>query len=395
VNVDSIFTISPDRAPFQMVEPWFDKPPLFPLIIGGYETSKGINNFLESSTGIIRRPMLKIALITTLLIFLLASRWFGIRVGILSALLYSIIPTFVISSRLALSENGFIPLFLGGLYFTDLFLTKKKNIYLVLMGLMASLSLLMKMSGVAVLLSEILILLFYLPRSKKKFKDIAVLSLIGLSGLAVYCLYGYFLDWSTFIKVQFTQSNLFYGAGAEALFSAIVSSKIALKYLTDGWILLGWISLLFLSMTKFTKDRGITFLTIGTFCYLIVFLFFGSESYGWYRFPFFPFLAIALAEVINQLYKKGNLFVFSVFALIPFGTGLQRIFGQLGFQPIVIYFRLAILFLALLFSVRLVTGGMWINRLEKVAMVLVFLLLVYISIREIVFLNYDHWFFVT
>jgi len=394
INVDNLYDKNVIRIPFTMVEPWFEKPPLFPLLIGGYSYLKNARLYAQTSTGIIRRPMLKIAILTSILIFWLASRWYGYGVGLLSVFLYSIIPTFVISSRLAISENGYTPLYLASLISIDYFLANKKRIYLIISALLAGIGILVKIPAVVIMISLIFILLKRV-RLKNNLRNILLISIVGFSGFLLFAVYGYFLGWGTFVKVFLTQNRYFYGAGSESFFSVLVQSKVAIKNLTDGWILLGWMAAFYIAVTEWKNNRGGTILSICLFSYLIVFLYFGNEAYGWYRFPFFPFLAIALAKVFKELWEKRNLYVFTILSLLPFGTGFQRIFGQLGFQPIVIYFRLAILFLALLFFVRLVTKGRWINRVERVAMVLVFSLLVYISIREIIFLNYDHWFFVT
>lgn len=394
INVDTIYDKDPTRPPFSMVSPWFDKPPTFALIIGGYSYLKGAKEFIEAGTAIIRRPMLKIALITTILIYLLARRLFGIKVGLLAALLYSVIPTTVFSSRLALSENGYIPLFLAALLFIERYLTRKKNVYLILASLMAAIGITFKLSAIAILISLLLILVFYLPPKGRK-RILITAFLVGISGLVAFCLYGAFFGWHTFIRVFLAQSQFIYGASSEILFSAITQSKItATKFFTDGWITAGWISFLLLSFTQFKKDRGVTFITLSVFAYLIVFLIFGSEGYGWYRFPFLPFLVISLAKLFIDLFKAPNLPVFIILSFLPFGTTLHRLIGVEGFQLFVPSLRLFLYLVLAIFFYEL-----WKKKSKEVfsrtLILIVFLFLIYLSIKLIYFYNYGNWFFVT
>lgn len=395
INVDNLYDKEPSRPPFTLVKPWFDKPPGFALIIGTYSYLKGIRNFAETGAGIIRRPMLKIALLTTLLIFILGYRFYGPVVGLLSALFYSVIPTMVISSRLTLAENGYIPLFLASIIFADLYLKKKKNIYWITAAIFSAIGVFFKLSGISILLSLLLIFALFLP-PKNKTKIIVFTLGIGLCGFFAFVLLGAYYDWQTFVKVFFSQSNLFYGAGAEAFFSALVSSKIvADKFLTDGWVTMGFISLIILSISEWKKEKGGTILTIAAISYLIVFLVFGSEPYGWYRFPFFPFLALALARIIQKLFNQDNFFPFLALFLLPFGTTLFRLVGVAGFQPYVFPLRI-FLFLTLgLFGLSLIKENYWIKKLRQIWMIFIILLILFLSIKLILFYTYDTWFFVT
>jgi hypothetical protein len=124
INVDGIFGGRPEKPDFPINSPWFDHPPLFGLLIGGYAYTKGVNNFEDASVIIIRRPMLKIAAVSSILVFILGWKLYGLSSGFLASLLYSTIPLIVISSRLALSENGYIPLFLLSAIFASFYFDK-------------------------------------------------------------------------------------------------------------------------------------------------------------------------------------------------------------------------------------------------------------------------------
>lgn len=392
INVDNIFDKDPSRPDFLVVTPWFDKPPAFALLIGGYSYLKGAREFFQTGVGIIRRPMLRIAILTTVLIFILGARLYNNWVGLLSALFYSVIPTSVISSRLAMAENGYIPLFLGALIFLDYYLKKKKDLYLVLAAGLAAVAILFKISGICVLLSLLLVLLLYHPKKGKK-KALIKTFLIGISGLVVFFIYGFIINWKVFLNVFVAQSDLIYGAGADVFFSVLTRNSIA-KFFTDGWILLAWISSFLIIFSEWKKERATTILGISLFSYLAIFLIFGSEGYGWYRFPFLPFIIMFLARLTERLFVKPNLILIFTLFLIPLGVSMHKILGLEGFQSFVFPFRVLVLLVLGVFALDFLISKkiIWPKRI-----VLAFFLLssIFFAIKEILYYNIDNWFFVT
>lgn len=393
INVDDIYGKDPARPAFRLVTPWFDKPPLFALIIGEYALTKGITQFSETTVGIIRRPMLWIAIITTILIFWLGVRLYNPWVGLVAAALYSFIPTMVISSRLTLSENGYIPLFLGAIISLDYYFTRKKKIYWIIACILGAVGILFKLSAVAIPMTIFILILNY--EKKEKLKMLIWTAIICSLGLVAFGIYGYAINWQVFKNAFFFQSNLFYGAGSEVFFNVLTQSKVtATKFLTDGWILLGWIAIMILSFNEWRKTKGGSVITIATLSYLVVFIFFGGESYGWYRFPFLPFLALALARVFMLLFEKPNLFVALAGFLLPFGTTVHKLLEVDKFQPYIPQFRLFI-FVSLLIFIWSIFKGDKKFMVERAFLVLLFISLLVLSGMEIFFYTYGKWFFAT
>lgn len=400
INVDGIYNVHPERPLFSIDKPWFDHPPLFGLVTGGYAFLSGVRQFKDASVIILRRPMLKIGILTTVLIFVLATALFGKTVGFLSAILYSVVPTTVISSRLALAENGYIPLFLGALILSYAYFSKwkllgirNKNIYWISAVVLGSVALLFKLSGVAVLLTLFGLALAYGGREKGKL--IKWVFFGGMASFLLFFLYGAFFDIDIFLKVLLTNSQRFYGSGAEIFLQLINQSRITGKFLTDAWVLVGWISLFILSFREWRKDKNIGFIIISVFCYLIVFIIFGSESYGWYRFPFLPFLIIAESKIFIDLYRKLNLFAFLGLSLLPFGSSVHRLIGLIEFQKYVLPFRISIILLAAIFFFSLFKENERIRFMQRFFMIIVFAFLVYLSIKEVYFYGISNWYFAT
>jgi 4-amino-4-deoxy-L-arabinose transferase-like glycosyltransferase len=393
INIDHIFTDDPHRPEFMMVTPWFDHPPTFGLITGGYSYMKGVRSFESMGAGIIRRPIVKIGIITTLMAFLLAYRMFDYRVGLLSALLYSIIPTVVISSRLAIFENIYNLFFPGAVLMAYVFLESRKRLnWLIAVGFVF-LSILMKMWGVSSALALFFVAV-YLGEKDRKFM---IASLVAGTVLAfgAFAVFGSFYDMGLFWRVQLGNGGRFYGASSEVLFQAITGLRITTnKFLTDGWMLSMWIAFAALVFSKWKDDLSIKLISLAVLSHLLVMVLFGSESYGWYKYPMLPFLVIALSKVLVEIFDNPNYLMALVLLSLPLGTSVHRLIGVVNFQNYVVPLRLFAIFLigtvALLGANKKLGSGVY-----KLLFVAVLVFAVWISIKDIYGLTYDKWFFVT
>ena len=393
INVDNIFTTNPDRELFPIDSPWFDHPPLFGLITGGYAYLNGVRSFADASVIILRRPMLKIALITTILIFLVASELYGTWGGLLASLVYSIVPSFVISSRLALAENGYTPLFLLAVYLALLYRKKKEIKYWLFACLAASVAVLFKLSAEAIPLFLIGFGFLYGGQHKRKLVQTAIVA--AIVPLILFALYGAVFGWDTFLSVFSYNSNRFFGAGAEIFWSAVTRPLLTnSSSLTDGWLLVGWISVFILGFLEWRKSKNTSVLLLAVFSYFFVFILFGSEPYGWYRYPFYSFLAIAISYVLTLLYKKANLLLAYLLLLLPFGTIVHRLVGVEGFQQYVKLFRYLHIFILGIFILSLISDRKWItiNRMIIIAMCL---FVTFLSIKLVFHYDVNEWYFVT
>ena len=393
INVDGIYDKHPEWAPFSINKPWFDHPPLFGLVTGGYAYLKGVRNFIDASVIILRRPMLKIGVFSVLLVIILAWKLWGLETGLLSGLLYATIPSIVISSRMAIVENGIIPLFLLCVLFAVNYFDKRKIIYWYLACTFAAMAVLFKLSGISVPLTLICMGVCYGKREKWKLVTFSLSSIIF--SLLAFIIYGYYFDSTTFWNVFTANSKRFYGAGAEVFFNVLVQSKITGgKTLTDGWIVLGWLSLFILNFKYWLKNKPITYLSFAIFSYLFVFLLFGSESYGWYRFPFYPFLVIATSRLIIEIYRSPSV-LFLPLVLLPFGTSVHRLLGVEGFQHYLIYFRLAMIILFTVFLVPSLVKIKYFVKLQRLVLYLTIFFLIWLSVKEIYFYSFENWIFAT
>ncbi|MFC1625071.1 ArnT family glycosyltransferase [Patescibacteria group bacterium] len=391
INVDNIYDKDSLRPDFEMVEPWFDSPPLMGIITSTYAYLKGVRTFDQASIIVTRRPMLKIAMLTTVLIFILGMLLHGKIVGLLSALIYSVSPAIVISNRLLVPENGYTPLFVLLIIMIIQYFRTRKLGYWKFACVIGVVAFFFKFSGIGLLLTLLSSTLIFTDKNRSKILKYTIIAIIMALGL--YMLYGYIYNWEVFKNVFISQSNRFYGASSEAFYQAFSGSKVT-KNLTDGWLSLGWISFFIISFTSWTKKEiDSKIITVSFFSYLIIFLIMGSEAYGHYRFPFYPILVISVAKVLFDLIKTNNIPLFVTIMLLPFGTTVHRLVGVVGFQTYVPIFRIFIIFSLLILLLGVVKKE-WTKSLQKMFMVLVIVFVVWVSIKEIYFYNIDKWYFV-
>lgn len=321
INNSDIFHNFANPNPFPIDSPWFDHPPLFSLIPGAYAHFKGIDKFADTSISIVRRPMLFIGAFNILLIIILGTIIFNHKIGLIAGLIYATDPLIVVSSRMVQAENFLITIFLLAIISYYVYRRSKKYFYFWLAVSLSGLATLVKLSGISVGIS--LLVLNLILESKDKIKKSLVIILgTGLITL-LFPLYGALYNWPLFKDVFFSNSSRYFRDGLAGFYSLITQTNITRTFI-DGWVLLAWICIFFIS-SRLSKAKKLWFLIVPTFSYLFVYLIFGSEGYGWYKFPFYPFIFLAIAWVFNYFLKKNNSF-FGLFSLLLSGGVLLNKF---------------------------------------------------------------------
>ncbi len=394
INVDNVFQSTAKGNPFPINYPWFDHPPLLGIFSGGYAYLKGARIFEETSSTLIRKPMLVLGTLTILLTSLYALLIFGKIEAVIVALIYTISPLTIISSRMVQGENGFIPFFLLSLILLLLYKKKDKKVFLILSACLAGLCLLFKISGIVSILTGITFLIYWHKDNRKKLANsLAIFGFISLSFLLFFITYGLSFDPNLFWTIFSQNSKRYYGLGVNAIYDLISNSKITnLKYLTDGWYFAGWISFLVLIFNS-SKEK-IFYITTPILVYLAVYLFFGSEPYGWYRFPFLPFLYLATAYLICLSLKLGEHLTFSLIILsLPLTIGISKLINNSQFQSLAGLFRAsALIIIAYLILSPLLTRYSKKTTSLNQSLVLLFLLLaLFTTFKYFQLISPEYW----
>jgi hypothetical protein len=210
--------------------------------------------------------------------------------------------------------------------------------------------------------------------------------------LVVFAIYGAYFDWEVFLNILKSNSNRFFGVGPEIIFT-LINRSIVTKSFNDGWLLFCWISMFILAFSEWKKNYGSTLILSAILSYLFVFIVFGSEPYGWYRYPLFPFLVLSLSKVLVRMFKNGQIYLFSLLMMLPIGTALNRLVGVMDFQPFVLYFRIFTFVIFSLFTASLFGKNKKFAFIKKGLMLVIFALAVWLSVKLIYFYNIDNWYF--
>jgi hypothetical protein len=243
----------------------------------------------------------------------------------LASLIYATVPTVVIGSRIVQNENFFIPFFLLSLFLINRFIkskdTKYRNLAAVICGLLA----LSKVPWFAASLA-IAAIFFY----KQKYRDIGKFLFIVIPIFLTFIAYGFYFNQEIFINLWKLQLGR-YDLTFNSVFALFTEPYLADRYMIDGWIIFGWISF-FLLLTKDFKQNFIVILGILAYLGIFIFAIPNEPGHGWYRYPFYPFLAISLALFIKEYFNKNLLLTFLFILLIGLSLLENSFKRQFGFS---------------------------------------------------------------
>lgn len=335
-----------------LVRPALDHPPLFSFIPGVAHLIATNGDWTKiPSAKVIRFPMLFISSLSLILFSFLSTKLFTKKWPLVATTIFALVPSFVFSSRLAISEN-FLALLAISITLTLHYLYQTKNtsikrrLHLAVIIISAA-AILTKVSG---LVLPVAIITFALVKKDRK---LFTSSLIGLlTGVILYLGYVYFYNWDLFIKIQSDQAAR--TIGLFTLNNRIFIYQNITKYIfSDGWIILGLFSFLTWFVNKNNDlPKSLEFVSI----YLLISLgFIGTTVgqytfHGWYDYTYYPFLVIFITYLFKRIYDSysmGSIFIWLL--LLPtFGNIFEisnlyiykshlytRIFYFIGFIPFI------------------------------------------------------------
>ena len=395
INVDQVFRSTAKGNTFPLNYPWFDHPPLLGIVTGAYTYSKGGRVFEDAQLVFIRKPMVVLGVISVGLLFLFLKRVFGFKEALAGSIIYATSPLAIIGSRMVQAENLLIPLFIASLITTYLYLEKQRKWLLWVSVVITGTALLVKLSAVSIILTNIFLILYFYPGGiKKAFVPAVTFALGSLSFLLFFFSYGYTYDFEQFLAILSSNSNRVYNIGPGAFYELLTVTKItSIRYLTDGWVLAGWLSaiLLFFSLAK-EKSKDM-YILIPLVCYLTVFLLFGSETYGWYRYPFLPFLFGAIGRVLVLGLSNYRLLIPCFLILfLPIGVNLFKTLGLEDFQKYAGVWRWGlVVFLIFALSIYLKPESKLVRFILPIVLVLLFGVAIYLNLEYFWKITPEFW----
>lgn len=294
-------------AAFWIVTPYLEHPPLFGIVAGSAALINGAKDMYSVDLHNMRKLALFLGLLSMIMIFLLTNSLYGRSTALITTLLYATIPTLVIGSRIVQNENFLIPFWLLAIYIIKKYLDTGKKRFRNIAAIIAGLLSLAKVPWIVVGASLGMILSY-----KGRWRDAFFVGMVTLCIFSLFIIYGLALDKKLFLDL-WTLQLARYDIAFTGFFSIFTKPLLVDRYYLDGWILFGWIAIIFLA--KNIKDNYLVLLPF--LAYLIVYIFAipDEASHGWYRYPFYPFLIISTVLLLKEEWKKIS-FVTLFFVLI-------------------------------------------------------------------------------
>jgi 4-amino-4-deoxy-L-arabinose transferase-like glycosyltransferase len=313
------------EAPFRIVQPYLEHPPLFGLISGSYAMLRGAEGLFDTrvvNPTELRKLALLFGMLSIVGVFSFTKEVYSTRIALVSALLYATIPSIAVGSRLLQNENFMIPVWLFVLYGLKRYISTKYNGWLWFVILLSSLMVLAKIPWFVIGGSCCALLVYH-----NKWKQSFMVGFGMLGALGLFLLWGWYWNWEVFVALWQLQLTR-YDIGLTTIRTLITMPFLTDRLYADGWIYGGWIAI---SVIATHVKKHIWILT-PFISYLLVYTWAipGEQAQGWYRYPFYPFLTIALGYVLMQLYRKPSLLAIILQFVIGsflFQNGYEQAFG--------------------------------------------------------------------
>lgn len=288
--------------PAKLYRPWLDEPPLYSLMSGGVAHLYGDDRTVVLPSSHTRIPSVLASLGTMILIFVVASWFFGYWPAILSMTFYGTSQIFVFGSRLSVPENMIALAVAGGLLMAWVYQKKPKGWFPVVWGLLSVVLGLMKPTGFFMAP-----LGMFLAARKKRWRDSAVILGITLLGVGGYIYYGYAIDWNLFKTITAIQGVRF--AGWSGLTYILTTPAYDIFTISDGWYIFALFASIFY-VFKGNKSKEMWLVVLFFVYWMLVALLSGTEGdlLPWYRYPMFPTMAIMGGVMLLNIVKRASFF---------------------------------------------------------------------------------------
>lgn len=334
----------------QIIQPYLEKPPLGGLIFSAFIPPR-VEKVTDVSPWDFRRASLYLALLTEIFIFLLGWQIFdNAFIGLLSALFYGSIPTFILLSRYALLENVLTPQILLML---NLLIFIKKGRYqrfslicVVTAGIVAGLAALTKQAGWIIIFLGIFLLWFW----QFNFKKILLFSIPAFFLGCSYFIWGLYLSPDLFINLYLAEGIQKGFVGSLNLLTSAIKINI-LNFPFEGWWLSGFMVLLLIP-----RERQFIPIFASVVAIIMGALLMIGYNNSWYLIPLIPFMCLAFANLTWRVLIQPKVFEIVVFFFTLLSTAFY--WGYIVFknppdiphyqyQPFNLYRLLFLLFLVI------------------------------------------------
>ncbi len=285
-----------------VIEPYFEHPPLLHVLVGAAAHLGGAETWLEAKLAHTRIVPILLSALSLFLMVALGRRlmprspapWLG-------ALLYAVIPTIALQTRVIKEEALLVPLSLGMLLF---FLRwrddGKKTRDLMIAAVCAGLAPIAKVPAIV----WVPALVMLVAAERREHRKAIMAAVAGLATASLLLVFGALIDWDVFVFTQGQQGgrpthwNLF-----PRFFDATLINH---SMIGRGWILFLWLGFVASVYRRGARDSAV--LTVPLVTYLIaIAVGSGNWTFGWYIVPLYPFLCLGAGDLIAQLFRRPTL----------------------------------------------------------------------------------------
>jgi len=285
------------------VHHWLDHPPLFSLLMGGWVWLLGVRDMTGFSAAQVRFLPVLFSTMTVPLTYFLGRRFLGPLAAISGAALLATTPGAILLGRQAEPESLQAVLLLVALLLSFRVVDGRSGVWTELALLACCVvAPLLKVSGIAIacIIGVILV-------ASGRWRLAAAVGCGGVVGLAIFAIYGAFIDWAQFLRAQSVHAG--FRIGVMSAFDFISAPAGINRRLRDGWWLLGWIGLGLMAARN--NWRRQLFGVWPAVAYAATMLVLAGErqveQYGWYREIIYPEVYLGAGWVAAQVVRRQSL----------------------------------------------------------------------------------------
>ncbi len=285
---------------YTFVTPWVHKPPLYPLLSGGWMLISGTKELGEVRLTTLRLLPIALGVLSIPLVGLLGRKLFDPITGATATLLYATVPTVVIANRLSVVESALTPIML----LAALSLSTRHHRSLLWLSALSASAVVLKQTGLVVPF----VVVAELVRKRQVREGLVVCAVTAVAGAV------YLVGAAAYIGPERLSQVLWSFADRQtqgtpqfiaSLFRHPVITNRA-TFFPDPWILLGYISLFAWPWLKTKATHTALFLAF-PFSYLALYMLLDSGNrywFGWHLYPLFPFVLLAAAVLLVRTFRE-------------------------------------------------------------------------------------------
>lgn len=307
---------------WERVTPNFDRPPLFPLLVGVFDAVTGrAENVWDLGPSRIRILPISLSVLSIPLVVLLTRRFYGGRAApLLAGLLYATVPMIVLNHRQAKSDLLVVVFVLSGLLAACRHLERGGRFWLYSSAVAAGLACWSKEIGIVAVA-----IIPYVWLRERRWREGFTVAAIGAGIFALYFVWGSLVDFRIFWDIIGGQASQ--ASGFDAAWIFLTEGRLVHVVLpfAAGWTLWLWFCVAYAApRDQLPALAAISFLILISGVVRVEWVF------GWYWVPIYPFLCMAGGVFLFDFWRRPDLVRGALFVLTAL---FMAVHAQRGGEP--------------------------------------------------------------